>query len=72
MSPLENPVWRKNLGALPRFRLSFDLQVFPQQMAQALTVVREHPNLQFILVHTGQPIAGTPKAWSSGGEACAR
>jgi predicted TIM-barrel fold metal-dependent hydrolase len=56
VSPLENPVWRKNLGVLPRFHLSFDLQVFPQQMAQALTVVREHPSLQFILVHTGQPI----------------
>jgi predicted TIM-barrel fold metal-dependent hydrolase len=56
VSPLENPTWRKNLGVLRRLGLSFDLQVFPQQMAEAVRVVREHPGLQFILVHTGQPI----------------
>ena len=56
VSPLENPTWRKSLGLLPQLGLSFDLQVFPQQMAEAVSVVREHPSLQFILVHTGQPI----------------
>ena len=60
VSPLENPVWRRNLGVLSRFRLSFDLQVFPQQMMQALAVVREQPSLQFILVHTGQPMRRDP------------
>jgi predicted TIM-barrel fold metal-dependent hydrolase len=73
-SPLENPVWRKNLGALPRLNLSFDLQVFPQQMDQALTVVREHGNLQFILVHTGQPIRRDPdglEQWRRGMRALA-
>jgi len=55
-SPLEDPTWRENLGRLRRFGLSFDLQVFPQQMLQAASLVREHPSLQFILVHTGQPI----------------
>ena len=54
-SPLTNPIWRKNLDLLRRFGLSFDLQVFPEQMPGAVEVVGENPDLQFILVHTGQP-----------------
>jgi predicted TIM-barrel fold metal-dependent hydrolase len=54
-SPLDNPVWRGNFGLLERHGLSFDLQVYYQQMSQAAELIAEHPRQQFILCHTGQP-----------------
>lgn len=73
-SLLDDPTWRRNLGLLPRFNLSFDLQVYPQQMEQAASLVREYPTLQFILCHTGLPAEATRRgprspafqAWRSG------
>ena len=58
-SLLDNPTWRRNLALLQRFTLSFDLQIYPQQMAQAAALVREHPTLHFILCHTGLPAEAT-------------
>jgi predicted TIM-barrel fold metal-dependent hydrolase len=52
---LENSTWRSNISLLKKFDFSFDLQVYPQQMHQACRLVRDHPDLQFILCHTGQP-----------------
>lgn len=54
-SLLENSVWQKNIPLLKKFDFSFDLQVYPQQMGQACELVKENPDLQFILCHTGQP-----------------
>ena len=54
-SLLEDSTWRRNLSLLKKFDFSFDLQVYPQQMDQACALVKEHPDLQFILCHTGQP-----------------
>ena len=54
-SLLDNPTWRRNVGLLVGFGLSFDLQVYPQQMVQAADLVREQPDLQFIVCHTGLP-----------------
>ena len=51
----ENSTWRSNISLLKKFNFSFDLQVYPQQMRQACKLVKEHPDLQFILCHTGQP-----------------
>jgi predicted TIM-barrel fold metal-dependent hydrolase len=55
-SPLEDPVWQRNLSLLRRYGLSFDLQVYYQQMAPAAEVVAKHPDIQFVLCHTGQPV----------------
>jgi predicted TIM-barrel fold metal-dependent hydrolase len=52
---LSDATWRKNIGLLERFDLSLDFQLFPHQMAAGVEIVREHPNLQFILTHTGIP-----------------
>ena len=54
-SLFENSTWRKNISLLKKYGFSFDLQVYPQQMGQACGLVKEHPDLQFILCHTGQP-----------------
>ena len=54
-SLFENSTWRGNISLLKQFNFSFDLQVYPQQMRQAVKLVKDHPDLQFILCHTGQP-----------------
>jgi predicted TIM-barrel fold metal-dependent hydrolase len=60
-SLLDDAVWRRNVGLLTRFGLSFDLQVYPQQMAQAAGLVREHSEVQFVLCHTGLPAEAVRK-----------
>jgi predicted TIM-barrel fold metal-dependent hydrolase len=52
---LENPTWRKNLGLLKKYRLSFDLEVFYYQMADAASLAQTYPDVQFVLCHTGLP-----------------
>lgn len=54
-SLIENPSWRKNISLLKKYGLSFDLQVYPQQMGEARKLVKQNQDLQFILCHTGQP-----------------
>jgi predicted TIM-barrel fold metal-dependent hydrolase len=40
--------------------LSFDLQLFPSQMASAARLARQHSDVQFILLHAGLPMDRTP------------
>ncbi len=73
-SLLDNSTWRRNIPLLKKFDFSFDLQVYPQQMRQACELVKEHPDLQFILCHTGQPSKlddDSHKIWRSGMHALA-
>ena len=56
----QDPVFNENLAKLPAFGLVFELQVFPNQLASALELVEAHPNLTFVLIHAGMPIAGEP------------
>ncbi|MDQ2696747.1 MAG: amidohydrolase family protein [Pseudomonadota bacterium] len=62
--------WRKGFGLLKKYRLSFDLQLYPTQMAEAAALAREHPDTQLILNHTGMfvdrsSVAGW-RAWRDG------
>jgi len=71
---LENSTWRANIPLLKKYGFSFDLQVYPQQMGQASELVKEHPDLQFILCHTGQPSKRDDeslKIWRTGIQALA-
>jgi predicted TIM-barrel fold metal-dependent hydrolase len=52
---LRDPQWREGYALLARFGLSFDLQIFWQQMQDALDVARAFPETQIILNHTGMP-----------------
>lgn len=47
--------WRNNIGLLARHRLSFDMQVLPPQARSAARLAGQHPDLDFVLVHAGQP-----------------
>jgi predicted TIM-barrel fold metal-dependent hydrolase len=52
---LDDPTWLANLDLLTQRRLSFDIQLFPEQMSRAARVIEENPGLQFILCHAGSP-----------------
>ena len=52
--------FNENLAMLPGLGLVFELQVFPNQLESAPALVAAHPDLTFVLIHAGMPIAGEP------------
>lgn len=60
------PTWRENFARLEGLGLSFDLQVFPDQLEQATALARAFPGTRIILDHAGMPIDRSPEgldAW---------
>lgn len=53
--PLENDNWLRNFKLLGRHGFSYELQVYPKQSVPALRLVDNHPDVQFILPHSGLP-----------------
>lgn len=66
---MDEPSWIGGLKELGRRGLSFDLQLYPHQMAQAAKLAAEASNTQIILNHAGmwadRDLAGW-KAWKAG------
>ncbi|WP_275286598.1 amidohydrolase family protein [Halomonas elongata] len=67
---MNEPAWRDNFRLLARHDLSFDLQIYPAQMAQAAALAAEHPDTLFLLNHAGmyvdrQSVEGW-RAWRDG------
>jgi predicted TIM-barrel fold metal-dependent hydrolase len=58
---LRDPIWRSNLALVGRLGFSFDLQLYPQQVAVALPLLRANPDMRFILCHTGLPADQSPE-----------
>jgi predicted TIM-barrel fold metal-dependent hydrolase len=56
----QDPVFNENLARLPELGYVFELQVFPNQLASATRLVADHPDVTFVLIHAGMPIAGEP------------
>jgi predicted TIM-barrel fold metal-dependent hydrolase len=50
---MTDPIFQGNLDRLAGLGLSFELQVFPSQMAKAAELVARHPGTTFVLVHAG-------------------
>jgi predicted TIM-barrel fold metal-dependent hydrolase len=48
--------WRRGFSLLERYGLSFDLQIYPSQLAAALDLARAFPDTQIVLCHLGMPI----------------
>ncbi|UCF89724.1 MAG: amidohydrolase family protein, partial [Desulfobacterales bacterium] len=66
---MEDAVWRRNLKLLHKYGLSFDLQVYYQQMDQTCKIVGANPDIQFVVCHTGQPARRDPvgrQGWKTG------
>lgn len=52
---MTDPDWLKGFALLDKYGLSFDLQLYPNQMEDALTLARANLNTLIILNHTGMP-----------------
>jgi predicted TIM-barrel fold metal-dependent hydrolase len=66
---LTDPAWLKGFSHLAPLGLSFDLQVFPDQLEQAAQLAANHPDTTIILDHAGMPIHRDPKSlrdWRTG------
>jgi predicted TIM-barrel fold metal-dependent hydrolase len=53
---MRDPVFRKNIGALADLGWLFELQVFPEQMPDAVELAAAFPDVTFVLVHAGMLI----------------
>jgi len=61
--------WLDGFCALAEYGLSFDLQVYPQQLPDAAKLAADHPDIRIILDHAGMPIGRDPDSvgeWRKG------
>lgn len=50
---LRDAQWRANFATLAEFDLSFDLQLYPEQMSEAAEFLARHPTIPVIVNHAG-------------------
>lgn len=60
---LNDAVWGENLKLLAKYNASFDLQLYPHQMADAALVIGKTPEVMFIVNHAGMFADRTLKGW---------
>jgi predicted TIM-barrel fold metal-dependent hydrolase len=53
---VKTKAWRYGFSLLQRYGLSFDLQLYPAQMADAAALARAYPEVLIILDHAGMPV----------------
>ena len=71
---LTDPAWRRGFALLKRYNLSFDLQLYPSQMADAAALAAAHGDTSIILNHAGMPVDRDAEAlslWRTGMRALA-
>lgn len=52
---LLNDQWRQGFSLLAKYGLSFDLQLYPSQMATAAALADAHPDIALVINHAGMP-----------------
>ena len=52
---MKNTKWLNNFKNLKNRNLSFDIQIYPHQMDDAVNLAKDNHNTMFILNHTGEP-----------------
>lgn len=48
---LKNETWKKNFGKLAQYNFSFDMQLNPHQIEDAVDLIKKHPNITIIINH---------------------
>jgi predicted TIM-barrel fold metal-dependent hydrolase len=61
---LRDPDWLSGFGLLQRFNLSFDLQLYPSQFADAVVLAQRYPDTTIILNHAGMPVDRGEEAYT--------
>ncbi|MCC7275329.1 MAG: amidohydrolase family protein [Alphaproteobacteria bacterium] len=62
---MNDPAWRRGLGAVAARGLLFELQVFTSQMADAAALARDFPGVTFVLMHAGMPEDRSEAGWAA-------
>jgi predicted TIM-barrel fold metal-dependent hydrolase len=67
---MRDSVWRENFALLRRYDMSFDMQIYPSQMDEAVALAQAHADTQIIINHAGMfvdrsSVAGY-RAWRDG------
>ncbi len=71
---LEDPQWQAGYALLARYGLSFDLQIYENQMAASAALAAKHPDIPVMLNHAGMPVNdgdGYLSRWEAGLKALA-
>ncbi|MDC7684961.1 amidohydrolase family protein [Asticcacaulis sp. BYS171W] len=66
---LDDPQWQAGYALLAKYNLSFDLQIYTNQMAAAADLAAKHPNIPVMLNHAGMPVndgEGHMDRWEAG------
>lgn len=63
---LSNPEWIKNFGFLEKYNLSFDMQICPEQMIDAVKLAQLYPDIFIVIDHAGMPIDEYKDLWKIG------
>ncbi|GAA1937698.1 amidohydrolase [Microbacterium aoyamense] len=58
---IDEPQWRSGFAQLATLGLSFDLQVFADQLTSAAALAADHPTTQIVLDHIGMPLSREPE-----------
>jgi predicted TIM-barrel fold metal-dependent hydrolase len=72
---LADPAWEEGFALLRKYAFSFDLQIYPSQMAAAARLASRFPDTPVILNHAGMPVdrdAAGLQLWRSGMQALAQ
>ena len=72
---LINPRWQENFALLEKYRLSFDIQLYPQQMKEAAEFLGGFPKVPIVIDHAGSPYDQSDsglKFWREGLSALAK
>jgi len=66
---LKNYCWRKNFNILRKYKVSFDLQLYPEQMKEAADFLSNYPEIRVVIDHAGSPYDQSNsglKVWKNG------
>ena len=72
---LRNPRWQENFALLEKHQLSFDIQLYPEQMKEAAEFLGGFPKVPIVIDHAGSPYDQTDaglKLWREGLSALAK
>ena len=61
---MNDTAWRKGLDEVRRRGLMFELQVFASQMPDAVKLVRDYPDVTFVLLHAGMLEDRSDAGWA--------
>ena len=68
---LDDPAFARGYGLLAKYGLSFDLQIYPNQMQHAADLAARHGDISLILNHMGMPVDDDKAQWRAGLKALA-